>query len=264
MLTVERPVAEPAPLTHLKQEGGENFGILNVVLDQVFHGVCAYCERQPLWRAPGAGLGSHDTDLSDEDGLPFTCDHLRPRRLLCSNEAHVGRCTDHTPPHDAGCSIYDWDNLIYACQPCNSVKGGQWAGEIAAASSYIDPCADPLAGNGPDAAFEYDLGSGEIKPRDGVAGSIRANAEQTIQDLALNYYRGHEESTRLNADIRRVDLAALRHQWILALTQSLERLAMITPDLIPAVIASVVAPHARFSTICRQFIEQSEYRRYLV
>ena len=36
MRTVVRPESEPQQLSDLRQQGGENFGILNPVLDQVF------------------------------------------------------------------------------------------------------------------------------------------------------------------------------------------------------------------------------------
>lgn len=263
MHTVERPESEPQQLYDLRQQGGENFGILNPVLDQLFGGVCAYCERQPLWRAQGDGLGAQDTDLPDEPGVLFTCDHFQPRRLLCSQELSIGQCQENAPPHSPSCPIYDWHNLVYACQACNAVKGGQWPSEGDEANSYIDPCAERGSGNAPDSVFEYDLDNGEIKVRPGVTGIARANAEQTISDLALNYHRDYEQSLALAAETRKVDLAALRHQWVIALKQSLDRLALLMPDLLPALVAGVVSPSARFSSICRQVVEQSEYRRYL-
>ena len=263
MRTVERPNTEPPQLTHLRQQGGENFGVLDSILDQVFGGVCVYCERQLLWRAPGDGLGTQDTDLPDDPGLLFTCDHFRPRRLLCSREPQVGQCMDDPPPHTPVCSIYDWNNLVYACQACNGVKGGQWPDDGDEADSYINPCAEPGSGDAPRSVFEYDLDNGEIKVRTGVTEVAKANAEQTIKDLSLNYNRNQESAIARNAGMRRVDLAILRHQWATVLEQSLDRLASIMPDLLPALVAGVVSPNARFSSICRQLIEQSEYRRYL-
>ena len=156
------------------------------------------------------------------------------------------------------------DNLVYACQPCNAVKGGLWPTRNDEADSYIDPCCAPENGDSPETVFEYDLDNGEIKVRHEVFGVTKANAEQTIADLALNYHRDHQESVALNAGIRRVDLAVLRHQWITALNQALDRLAPIMPNLLPALVAGMVSPNARFSSICRQTVEQSEYRRYLV
>lgn len=264
MRTVVRPESEPQQLSDLRQQGGENFGILNPALDQIFSGVCVYCERQPLWRARGDGLGAQDTDMPDEQDQLFTCDHFKPRRLLCSRELSIGQCQENVPPHSANCPIYDWHNLVYACQACNGVKGGQWPSEHDEADSYIDPCSGRGGGYTPDSVFEYDLDSGEIKVRPDVTGIARANAEQTIDDLALNYHRDHEQSIAVNAEIRRVDLAVLRSQWIVALQQSLDRLGMLMPDLLPALVAGMVSTGARFSSICRQLVEQSEYRRYLV
>lgn len=264
MHTVKRIEQEPPMLSDLRERGGENFGVLDSILDLVFGGVCVYCARLPLWRAQGDGLGAQDTDLPDETGLLFTCDHFRPRRLLCGVESDIGSCRDEVPPHAPDCSIYDWDNLVYACQPCNAVKGGLWPTRNDEADSYIDPCCAPENGDSPETVFEYDLDNGEIKVRHEVFGVTKANAEQTIADLALNYHRDHQESVALNAGIRRVDLAVLRHQWITALNQALDRLAPIMPNLLPALVAGMVSPNARFSSICRQTVEQSEYRRYLV
>ena len=264
MRTVERPESEPQQLSDLRQQGGENFGGLNPALDQVFGGVCVYCERQPLWRAQGDGLGAQDTDLPDEPGLLFTCDHFQPRRLLCNRELSVGQCQENAPPHSPDCPIYDWHNLVYACQACNGVKGGQWPNENDEADSYIDPCGERGSGNTPDSVFEYDLDNGEIRVKPDVKGIARANAEHTINDLALNYHRDYEQSVAVNAEIRKVDLAALRRQWIVALKQSLDRLAMLMPDLLPALVAGMVSTSARFSSICRQLVAEAGYGHYLV
>ena len=259
MHAIERPNTEPAQLSDLRQEGGENFGALGPILDQIFGRVCAYCERQPLWYAQAADLGLQDTDLPDEPHRLFTCDHFRPRHLLCSRQPQVGQCANNPPPHSPDCSIYDWHNLVYACQPCNGVKGGQWPDDADEANSYIDPY-----GNAQQSVFEYDMDNGEIKVRADVAGVMRANATQTIKDLALNYHRDHAKSIAQNATARRVDLAVLRQMWVENFNQLLSRLASIMPDLSPAVVAGMVSHNGRFSSICRQFVERSEYQRYLV
>lgn len=264
MRTIERPTPEPAELGELKQGGGEDFGSLASALDRAFRGVCAYCERQPLWRAEGDGLGALDTDLPATRGVLFTCDHFRPRHLICNASPNVGQCQDNPPPHSPDCPIYHWDNLVYACQPCNSVKGGQWPKGTGPAASYIDPCAREGRSDDPTSVFDYDLDSGEIKVRTHVAGTIRANAQQTICDLALNKDRNEQEAAKRNAGIRRVRLAELRQRHVQDVRRLLASSASIVPHLLPVVVASVVSPTARFSSISRQLVEETAYRRYLI
>ena len=264
MHSVSRPASKPAQLVALREAGGEDFGSLDRPLDGAFHGVCGYCERQPLWRSQGVGLGALDTDLTDRHGALFTCDHFRPQRLLCNQGAEAGQCTDDPPPHRPECRIYDWENLVYACQPCNSVKGGQWPAEIDEADSYIDPCAPPGSGVDPRTVFEYHLDSGELRVRDDVTGVTRANAKRTIDDLALNEERGHYDAMARNAGIRRVRLAYLRQRHVRDLQQLLARAAALTPHLLPAIVSSVVSPAERFSSISRQQVEQAGYGRYLI
>ena len=265
MHSVSRPTSEPTQLVALRSAGGEDFGPLDGPLDSIFHGVCGYCERQPLWRSQGVGLGALDTDLSDLHGALFTCDHFRPRRVLCNQGAEADQCTDYPPPHRPDCRIYDWANLVYACQPCNSVKGGQWPAEVDESDSYIDPCALPGSGGEPRTVFEYDLDYGVLRVRDDAVGIARANAERTIDDLALNEVRDHQDAMERNAGIRRVRLAYLRQRHISDLRQLLASAATLTPHLLPAIISSVVSPAARFSSISRQLVEESEgYGTYLV
>ena len=267
MHTVERPEIEPEELTQLRRQGGENFGVLNATLDQVFSGVCAYCERQPLWRATEDGLGIQDSDLPDVVGVLFTCDHFRPRRLLCNQDPTVGVCADNPPPHAPECPIYDWDNLVYACPPCNDAKGGQWPEpspiDNQGADSYINPCAEFSDSDVPRAVFTYDTGSGRIRVRDGVTGTARSNAIRTIEDLALNEPRETIETTQYRAGERRANLADLRRLRVEGLQALLDLSFAQAPFLIPAIIRGFIAPGARFSSIARQFVEESRYRRYL-
>lgn len=246
MRTTHRPDEEPTELTELRRQRGDNFGVLDQPLDRAFGGICAYCEREPLWRAPEDGLGEQDTDLPDAEGALFTCDHFRPRHLF----RHL---------------IYEWDNLIYACQACNGVKGGQWPGDGDEADAYIDPCADPSSGTDPDSVFEYRLATGEIKVRDDVIGITRSNAQQTIDDLALNHHTNQEDAILRNAKVRRVDLATYREQRVKRVRETLDIVALMRRDLLPALVDGFVSPRARFSSICRQFIRDSdEYQRYLI
>ena len=245
MHTVERPEDEPPELTRLRQAQAEDFGSLNQSLDRVFSGVCAYCEREPLWRAPEDGLGAQDTDLTDEQGVLFTCDHFRPRHLFPD-------------------LVYDWNNLIYACQGCNGVKGGQWPGEADEADGYIDPCAEASSGVDPNSVFEYRLDTGEIKVRADVTGVAKANARQTIDDLALNRFTTPSEAIMRNAKVRRVHLPTYRQQRAKRVGDTLSNVAAITPHLLSVVVSALVSPTARFSSICRQQVAQAGYERYLV
>ena len=244
MHSVSRPATEPSELVNLRDMGGEDFGSLGAPLDRVFNGVCGYCERKPLWRSRQDGIGAQDTDLPDREGLLFTCDHFRPRRLYPG-------------------LIYDWHNLVYACQPCNSVKGGQWPNESDEADSYINPCEDPSSPTAPDSVFSYDLNSGRITVGIGVAGVARVNAVQTIHDLALNDPRGRIETAEYSAEIRRISLADLRRRWIENLKRTLDTIAEVAPTALADVVKGFSAPDARFSSIARQFVEESAYRRYL-
>lgn len=245
MHTVERPGNEPQELARLRQDRTDDFGSLNHSLDRVFGGVCAYCEREPLWRAPEDGLGAQDSDLTDEEGVLFTCDHFRPRHLFPD-------------------LIYDWNNLVYACQACNSVKGGQWPGDADEADSYIDPCAEPSSGVDPNSVFEYRLETGEIEARAGITGVIKANAQKTIDDLALNRFTTQREAILRDAKVRRVHLPTYRQQRAKRVEETLDNVAAITPHLLPVVVSSVVSPRARFASICRQQVEQAGYGRYLI
>ncbi len=263
MHNIPRNASEPTELKTLRQSGDADFGPLDAPLDAMFAGVCGYCERKPLWRSQQDGVGTNDTDLPDREGLLFTCDHLRPRRLLCNPNAPVGQCTANLPPHRSNCAIYDWHNLVYACQPCNAVKGGQWPTDGDKAHSYINPCEHSDNPSAPDRVFEYDLDSGRLTVRGNVSGVPRANAVQTIRDLALNDPRGRIETTDYSAGERRISLAELRLRWVSDLRKTLDIIVEVAPSTLTDVIRGFVSPDARFSSIARQFVEESRYRRYL-
>ena len=245
MHTVQRPRDEPPELTRLRQNGTDDFGSLNHALDRIFSGVCAYCEREPLWRAPEDGLGVQDTDLTDEEGALFTCDHFRPRHLFPD-------------------LIHDWNNLVYACQACNGVKGGQWPSDADEAESYIDPCAEPSSGVDPNSVFEYRLDTGEITVHADVTGVAKANALKMIDDLALNRFTTPSEAVLRDVTVRRVHLPTYRQQRAKRVAETLTNVAAITPHLLPVVVSALVSPTARFSSICRQQVEDAGFERYLV
>ena len=245
MHTVERSRNEPPELATLRQCRSEDFGPLARSLDRDFGGICAYCERAPLWKAPEDGLGAEDTDLTDEEGVLFTCDHFRPRHLFPD-------------------LVYDWNNLVYACQACNAVKGGQWPDDAHEANSYIDPSADPSSTVSPHSVFDYNMETGEIKVRADVGGTAKANAQKTIDDLALNHFTDQADAIMRNVKVRRVDLATYRQQRARRVQETLEIVAAIRRDLVPALVAGFVSPSARFSSICRQRVEETGYGGYLI
>ena len=244
MHSVSRPDAEPAELAFLRETDGEEFGSLGGALDQAFNGVCGYCERKPLWRSRIDGAGVDDTDLPDREGLLFTCDHFRPRRLYPE-------------------LIYDWNNLVYACQSCNSVKGGMWPSNEDDADSYIDPCVDPNSPSAPELVFKYDLDGGRLVVNEGAPREVRSHAAQTIRDLALNDPRGRIETPEYSAGVRRICLADLRRRWVQNMRRTLDTIREVAPSELGAVIRGFVSPDARFSSIARQFVAESAYRRYL-
>ena len=252
MHTVNRPAEAPPELAGVVGDGSGDFGPLARPLHNAFDGVCAYCERT---------TNDEDPDLNTRF---FTCDHFKPRHLLCHRDQDVGQCADSPPPHTPDCPIYDWDNLVYACRSCADAKGGQWPRPGESADGYINPVAKPDAGDAPDAVFTYDINSGAITVSDGMTVAIGNNARRTIDDLALNRSRGpRNQHTPYSAKARRINLAELRSQWIKRLSESLDMIATIEPGALPDVIGDHIKPGCRFSSICRQFVLESEYHQYL-
>ena len=252
MHTVNRPVEPPPELVNLADRGGEDFGPLAKSLDEAFAGVCAYCER---------ATRDDDPDLNTAF---FTCDHFKPRHQICHHDPEVGQCGDNPPPHSAHCQIYDWDNLVYACQSCADAKGGQWPRPGDSVDSYINPIGDADATDAPNVVFVYDTDSGRIRPRNGVSSAARYKAERTIGDLALNDpRRALHQGTRYAAKARRINLAELRSQRVKRLRATLDALAAIDQGALSFVIGEYIHISSRFSSICRQFIQESEYRAYL-
>ncbi|MCE2499790.1 MAG: hypothetical protein J4G13_02880 [Dehalococcoidia bacterium] len=111
--------------------------------------------------------------------------------------------------------------------------------------------------------FEYDLDSGRLTVRGDVSGVPRANAVQTIRDLALNDPRGRIEKTSYSAGERRISLAELRLRWVSDLRKTLDIIVEVAPSTLTDVARGFVSSDARFSSIARQFVEGSRYRHYL-
>ena len=249
MHTVNRPAEAPDALLDLADSGNGNFGPLAPSLDAVFDGVCAYCERK---------VG--------DDELPrtryHTCDHFVPRHLLCHPKGR--QCDDNPPPHAPDCPIYDWDNLVYACRSCADAKGGQWPRPGDSATSYINPAGNPDASGAPESVFTYEIGTGEILVRDGISGVERNNAQRTIDDLALNYKRGPRyQNTDYESKGRQINLAINRQTWVEGLRHTLSGIPAGNEEALRFVIGEHIHPSSRFSSICGQFIRESEYRQHL-
>ena len=252
MRSVQRPVTEPAELIALRNSGTEDFGPMAQPLHSVFSGACAYCER---------------ITTDDDDDLRtkfFTCDHFVPRHLLCHRDPTIGQCTDAPPPHSRDCEIYDWNNLMYACWSCAESKGGQWPRPGDSADGYIDPCCLDDSEK-PHSVFRYDTENGRLIVRDDITGVVRNNAQRMIDDLALNHPRRGPKNhrTRYSAKARRIDLAELRAQRVRGLQRVLDALVDVDPEALGEAVKNYTKPGARFSSICAQFIRQSEYSVYL-
>ena len=251
MHTVNRPVEVPPELVNLANGGGEDFGPLARPLDTVFAGVCAYCERRA------------EDDDADLNTRFFTCDHFQPRHMLC--HAKDQQCDADAPPHAPDCPIYDWDNLVYACRSCADAKGGQWPRPGESADGYINPAGNADAADAPESVFVYEINTGRILVRDGISGVERNNAQRTIDDLALNYKCGpRHQNTDYQSKGRQVNLAGNRQTWVEGLRHILNSIPASHEEALRYVIGEHIHPGCRFSSICRQFVQDdADYRRYL-
>lgn len=252
MRTADRPAGKPEALVSLSESGGGDFKPLAEPLHTAFHGACTYCERR-----------TNDGDVEPPTKF-FTCDHFKPRHLLCHRDPSVGACSNDPSRHSSNCLIYDWDNLVYACRSCADVKGGQWPRHGESAIAYISPNCDPDDTASPDSVFSFDLSNGRIIVHPKVNGITRNNAQRTIDDLALNDRRGpRNERTKYASKERKENLAELRSQWVKRLRETIQEIAKNEPRALPFVINECTQPGSRFSSICRQYIQESEYRIYL-
>jgi len=78
--------------------------------------------------------------------------------------------------------VYDWSNWIFSCHDCNNIKGEKWPN-----GGYIDPCIRTQSSQ-PEQFFEFDLKTGEIKPKVGLTGRRWQKAITMIDDLKLNAF----------------------------------------------------------------------------
>lgn len=110
--------------------------------------ICWYCER------------FCHTDAESRERAP-TVDHFRPISRFPA-------------------LAYAWSNWIFSCRRCNENKDDGWPGP-----GYVDPCT-AVVEERPDRYLDYDTATGEIIPKDGLAGDDRLRAVRTINDLGLN------------------------------------------------------------------------------
>ena len=239
MHLVNRPDSEPEELIHLRRNKGCDFGSMGKPLNVVFNGVCAYCERT-----------TKDDDVEVRNNGLFTCDHFRPR---------------HQFPE----LIYKWDNLVYSCGECQYVKGGLWPEPYQKANAYINPCAASGA-HTPNEVFVYDISDGWMLVSDGLDDVVAARAGKTCSDLSLNPPRFPGQSLKSitfgKSKARKTDLAEQRKQWVRGLARTLESLSSVgspNGDLLTFIVREHTHPSARFSSICAQFVRESQYAAYL-
>ena len=124
------------------------WGVFRPTLGSRTNNICWYCERQCYASAESGGRAP-------------TVDHFRPLSRF---------------PHLA----YEWSNWVFSCQRCNIYKGDKWPD-----TRYIDPCA-LVVRERPEQYFDYDTDTGEIVPKNGLSGTARRRAFDTIDDLGLN------------------------------------------------------------------------------
>lgn len=133
-----------------------HWGEFRPVLGSRSNNICWYCERQC------------SADVESGDRAP-TVDHFRPISKFPA-------------------LAYAWSNWIFSCRRCNQNKEDEWP-----EPGYVDPCADALEER-PERYLDYDIATGEIVPKSGLASDARLKAMRTINDLGLNsfdllYYR---------------------------------------------------------------------------
>lgn len=124
--------------------------------------ICWYCERQC------------DTD-AESGGRSPTVDHFRPLSRF---------------PQLA----YEWSNWVYSCHACNVENKRDGWPEL----GYVDPCADVVSER-PEQYFDYEADTWQIVPKNGLSGTDRRKALDTIRDLGLN----------------RLDVMLYRQRWTL-------------------------------------------------
>ena len=125
------------------------WGVFRPTLGSRTNKICWYCERQCYANAESGGRAP-------------TVDHFRPLSRF---------------PQLA----YEWSNWVFSCRRCNvEHKKDKWP-----ESGYVDPCA-AVVSERPEQYFDYDTDTGELVAKNGLSGTARRRALDTIDDLGLN------------------------------------------------------------------------------
>ena len=168
--------AEPKHLTQVRRSNAHwdklspsERGRIRRALWRDFKGICGYCEK------PCEPPRSSGNSINEE-----TIDHFRPRSRFPALS-------------------FDWLNLVYCCKRCNDAKSSQWP-ELGDQANHVLRAGyvrfKPVAGYvNPNSAvgeitaqnyFDFDIGTGEILPADGVDDEEWSVAFRTIRDVDLN------------------------------------------------------------------------------
>ena len=86
--------------------------------------------------------------------------------------------------------VYEWSNWVFSCHDCNNIKGGKLPN-----GGYIDPCTRTPSFR-PEKFFEFDLKTGEIKPKSKLNGRQWQKARTMIDDLKLNAFHHLKSRSR--------------------------------------------------------------------
>ncbi|MED0686107.1 retron system putative HNH endonuclease [Anoxybacillus ayderensis] len=128
-------------------------------LEQMYNGKCCYCEN-------GIGAESYEH-----------IEHLKPKALPKFHKL-----------------TYDWNNLHWCCQICNTSKGDQWDDN----NPIVDPTIDD-----PQQLIEFDVVTGEVIAR-------HPRGETTIKHACLNRKKLVESRNKVGEHVRELILQAKR------------------------------------------------------
>lgn len=168
-------------------------------LGRPFNGKCGYCERQC-------------EQVAESGSLSPTVDHFRPR-------SRFPRLT------------YRWSNWVFSCRRCNNEKADRWP-----AGGLVDPCASVIAQR-PEEYFDYEVGTGELVPRNGLNDADRLLALRTIAAMRLNKW----------------DILIRRAEWI----REIQRQLMQAPfSEWPTIFDHYTSESAEYGGIATMFLAQ--------
>lgn len=132
--------------------------------------------------------------------------------------------------------VYDWSNWVFSCHDCNNIKSEKWPN-----GGYVDPCARTQSSQAEN-FFEFDLKTGEIKPKARLTARRWQKARTMIDDLKLNAF--HHLRGRLT--------------WLSLVSEVLKRENENDPGN-KGFVQLVSARDCPFSSITRCLLEQEGY-----